>query len=151
MNEVENLLKNHKPLALALVIVLAVVGYALYKKAQAAQVAATPPASAPASTVGPGGTFSTTYDTTTITNSTTTPPVKPSPIPPMGKPAWLPAIPNGSRLIANWGGLPWGWQAPHSKLINGLNPPAGTRIWQGSAGRWWYAVPGGPETLLTTN
>ena len=149
MNAAEHLWARNKPLAIALLVVIAAVIYFMYTKAKSAIVA--PVAAAPTSAVGPGGTFTNTYDTTTVNNPALPIPSKPSPIPPIAPLTWLPKIPNGSKLIPNWGGLPWGWQAPNSKVVNGLNPPAGTRIWQGSAGRWWYAVPGGPQTLLTTS
>lgn len=152
--------KNNRAFAIALIVVAAAAGFWLWQKRRAATMVA-PTTGAPMQPLGPGGSFINTYETTTITNPA--PPMMPVPppisIPPIptphapggGRPAWLPAIPNGSRLIQSWGGLPWGWQAPGSKTINGLNPPPGTKIWQGSQGRWWYAIPGGAQQLLTTN
>lgn len=151
--------KHNRAFAIALLVVVAAAIFWLWQKRQAATMTA-PTASAPQSPIGPGGTFMTTYETVTMTTPPQIPPpisIPPIPTPkppvpgPPGRPTWLPMIPNGARVIQGWNGLPYGWQAPGSKVINGLNPPPGTRIWQGSQGRWWYAVPGGAQQLLTTS
>lgn len=79
MNEIEKLWDKNRPLFIAIVVAIGVVAYVVYKRTQASLVPILPttPAAAPASSVGPGGTFINTYDTTTINN----PPAPPTPGP----------------------------------------------------------------------
>jgi len=153
--------KNNRPLAVAAIIVVAIIAYAVYRSSQSSLVA-TAAATTPAtggntyynsdtnSYVGPVSTITNPVTgTTTVSTPGKGAPPQPGPIPVIPAAGSLPPYPGG--VISQHGSTWYYGNPPNQKLLAQLFAQwPGTTFKGGAQGRAWYTKPGQNQQLLTS-